>query len=350
RRIKMPPNKRIGNKDVATLTEWVRMGAPYPETTTVLQPRKPGFHVTDEDRKFWAFRPVLRPAVPRTGATHPLDAFLQQQLADKGLSLSPPADKRTLIRRVCFDLTGLPPSPEAVDAFLTDARPDAYERLVDTLLASPAYGERWGRHWLDVVRFAQTNGYERDDEKPHAWRYRDYVIRSFNEDKPYDRFVREQLAGDELDTVSDDSLTATAFYRLGVWDDEPDDKRQADFDELDDMLSLTGSTFLGLTIGCARCHDHKFDPLPQEDYYSMLAFLRNIKPPTKAEEKDAATVLCAKLKIGGVTLTFHENGATAPPTHVLKRGSAATPGKTVEPRFPLVLCRSDEQAIPRLPE
>src|SRR5262245_32672489 len=349
RRLEMPPNKRLGSKDVATLTEWVRMGAPYPGTTPIAQPRKPGFSVTDEDRKFWAFRPVNRPAVPQVGAVHPVDAFVLRKLRDKGLSLSPPADRRILIRRVTFDLTGLPPTPEEVDAFLADNAPDAYERLVDRLLSSPAYGERWGRHWLDVVRFAQTNGYERDDEKPNAWRYRDYVIRSLNEDKPYDRFVKEQLAGDELDTVSDDSLTATAFYRLGVWDDEPDDKRQADFDELDDMLSVTGSTFLGLTVGCARCHDHKFDPIGQEDYYSMLAFLRNIKPYVKAEDKDAAKVLFAKLKHGGRTLAVHENGPIAPPTHVLTRGSAATPRKVVAPQFLRVLCPSDERAVPGLP-
>ncbi|HKB38858.1 MAG TPA: PSD1 and planctomycete cytochrome C domain-containing protein [Gemmataceae bacterium] len=350
RRLEMPPNKRLSGKDVATLTEWVRMGAPWPGPAVVVQPRKPGFSVTDEDRKYWAFQPVRRPPTPRVeGVTHPIDAFVLEKLSDRGLSLSPLADRRTLIRRAYFDLIGLPPAPEDVDAFLADRRPDAYERLVDRLLASPQYGERWGRHWLDVVRFGQTNGYERDDEKPHAWRYRDYVIRSFNDDKPYDRFVREQLAGDELDPITDDSLTATAFYRVGVWDDEPDDKRQADFDELDDMLSVTGSAFLGLTVGCARCHDHKFDPIGQEDYYSMLAFLRNIKPYVKAEDKGADRTIFARLKRGGLTLAVHESGPTAPPTHVLTRGSAATPGKAVEPRFVRVLCPSDEQAEPRLP-
>src|SRR5262249_42416906 len=350
RRLEMPQNKRLSGKEVATLTEWVRVGAPWPGPAVVVQPRKPGFSVTDEDRKYWAFQPVRRPPTPRVeGVTHPIDAFVLEKLSDRGLSLSPLADRRTLIRRPYFDLIGLPPAPEDVDAFLADRRPDAYERLVDRLLASPQYGERWGRHWLDVVRFGQTNGYERDDEKPHSWRYRDYVIRSFNDDKPYDRFIREQLAGDELDTITDDSLTATAFYRVGVWDDEPDDKRQADFDELDDMLSVTGSAFLGLTVGCARCHDHKFDPIGQEDYYSMLAFLRNIKPYVKAEEKGADRTIFARLKRGGLTLAVHENGPTAPPTHVLTRGSAATPGKAVEPRFVRVLCPSDEQAEPRLP-
>src|SRR5207302_2476688 len=189
------------------------------------------------------------------------------------------------------------------DAFLADSYPDAFERLIERYLASPHYGERWGKFWLDAAGYADSNGYfNADSDRPLAYKYRDYVIRSLNEDKPYDRFVKEQLAGDELETVTDASLTATAFYRLGVWDDEPDDKRQADFDELDDMLSVTGSTFLGLTVGCARCHDHKFDPIGQEDYYSMLAFLRNIKPYVKVEDKDAGKVLFAKLKHGGMTL------------------------------------------------
>ena len=346
-RLKMPPSKRLSSKEVATLTQWVRMGAPWPETTTVGRPpRQPGFTVTDEDRKFWSFRPVRRPAVPRLPAATPLDAFLLQKLQAKGLHYSPPADKRTLLRRATFDLTGLPPTPEQVDAFVGDTRPDAYERLVERLLASSAYGERWGRHWLDVVRFAQTNGYERDDEKPFAWRYRDYVIRAFNEDRPYDRFVQEQLAGDELDAVTDESLTATAFYRLGVWDDEPDDKRQAEFDELDDMLSVSGSAFLGLTIGCARCHDHKFDPIGQDDYYGLLAFLRNIEPYSKPT-KDLGRTLFTRLKSGAITLAVHERGSVAPPTHVLLRGSAASPGKQVEPHFPRVLCPSDDSVLPK---
>src|SRR5207244_8760224 len=185
--------------------------------------------------------PPIRPPTARVRAAErvrtPIDAFILAKLESKSLTLAPDADRTTLLRRVTFDLIGLPPTPEEVDAFLADNAPDAYERLVDRLLASPAYGERWGRHWLDVVRFAQTNGDERDDEKPNAWRYRDYVIRAFNQDLPFDRFIREQLAGDELPDATDDSLTATAFYRLGVWDDEPDDGRQAEFDELDDMLS-----------------------------------------------------------------------------------------------------------------
>jgi hypothetical protein len=352
--LEMPPGKKLASRDVALLEEWVKMGAPWPGATAVVAagPRKEGLQVTAQDRQAWAFQPVTRPAVPRPmgpGAANPIDAFVLEKLKTRGLTLSPPASKRELIRRAYFDLIGLPPPPEAVDAFLADPAPDAYERLLDRLLASPQYGERWGRHWLDVARFAQTSGYERDDEKPDAWRYRDYVIRAFNEDRPYDQFVREQVAGDELDRVTDDSLIATAFYHLGVWDDEPDDARQAEFDDLDDMLSVTATAFLGITLGCARCHDHKFDPIPQEDYYSMLAFLRNVRiyqKPGKGAEK----ANFASLRGGGRTLAIHEHGPVAKATHVLIRGSAATPGKEVQPRFIQVLCPSAVAARPPQPK
>jgi hypothetical protein len=346
--LEMPPGKKLAKKDVALLEEWVRIGAPWPGSAPAAGagPRPSGLQVTDQDRRSWAFQPVRRPAVPRLAAgqpANPIDAFVLEKLKTRGLALSPPAPRRELIRRAYFDLIGLPPSPEAVDAFVADPAPDAYERLLDRLLAMPQYGERWGRHWLDVVRFAQTTGYERDDEKPDAWRYRDYVIKALNEDRPYDQFVREQLAGDELDAVTDDSLTATAFFRLGVWDDEPDDARQAEFDDLDDMLSVTASTFMGITLGCARCHDHKFDPIPQEDYYSMLAFLRNIRPYSKPG-KGAEKANFLKLKAGGQTLAVQEFGSAPKATHVLLRGSAATPGKEVQPRFVQVLCPSAEAA------
>jgi hypothetical protein len=351
--LEMPPTKKLRKNEIAALTEWVKMGLPWPGGggAPIVAAPSQSLQVTDQDRQYWAFRPVQRPQLPPVKlAMNPIDAFIVHKLGARGLSLSSPASRRELIRRVYFDLLGLPPTPTEVEAFLRDNRPDAYELLIDNLLARPQYGERWGRHWLDVVRFAQTNGYERDDEKPHSWRYRDYVIKALNEDKPFNRFIVEQLAGDELDTVTDDSLTATAFYRLGVWDDEPDDKRQAEFDNLDDMLSVTATAFLGITLGCARCHDHKFDPIPQEDYYSMLAFLRNIKPHrVPGKDKDAEANLFAKLKSGGVTLAVRE---TLEPirTHVLIRGSAASPGKEVSPRFVQVLCPSSTAAEPALPK
>jgi hypothetical protein len=180
-----------------------------------------------------------------------------------------------MVRRLYYDLLGLPPTPEQVAKFIADERTDAYERLVDDLLSSPHYGEKWGRHWLDVVRYAETNGYERDGPKANVWRYRDYIIDAFNQDKPYDRFVSEQIAGDELPDCGPAELIATGYHRLGIWDDEPADPVQAFYDSLDDVVSTTGQVFLGMTIGCARCHDHKIDPIPQRDYYRLMAFFNN---------------------------------------------------------------------------
>jgi hypothetical protein len=351
--LEMPPTKKLPKKDIDALTEWVKMGAPWPGAKAAVAKTgaNESFQVTDADRKYWAFRPVIRPLVPlraKKDAASLIDAFLIDKLHARGLSLSPQASPRELIRRAYFDLVGLPPPPEEVDRFTADASPEAYERLLDRLLAMRQYGERWGRHWLDVVRFAQTSGYERDDEKLFAWRYRDYVISSLNDDKPFDRFIREQLAGDELEPVTDAGRIATAFFRLGVWDDEPDDQRQAEFDDLDDMLSTTSSAFLGLTLGCARCHDHKFDPIGQQDYYGMLAFLRNIKPHAKPGKDEDSTIF-AKLSSGEKTLAIHERGPAAPKTHILIRGSAATPAGEVEPRFVEVLCPSIAAARPTIP-
>jgi hypothetical protein len=202
---------------------------------------------------------------------------------------------------------------------------------------------------LDLVRYAQTNGYERDDEKPFAWRYRDYVIRSFNEDKPFDRFILEQLAGDELPEVTDDSVIATAFYRFCVWDDEPDDISQAVFDGYDDMLTTTGSVLLGLSIGCARCHEHKFDPIPQEDYYRMLAFIRNVNYYLKPEGEQRKTIV-VPMPDGGETLGVTERSSQPRTTHVLLRGRVATPGKEVDPGFPQVLSDSKSSAPPEIPK
>jgi hypothetical protein len=232
--------------------------------------------------EFWAFQPIRRPALPevkrREWVRTPIDAFILAGLEAAGLEPAPPADKTSLFRRVTFGLTGLPPRPEDIVEFLADSSPLAYDGAVERLLRSPQYGERWGRHWLDLVRFAETHSFERDSLKPFAWRYRDYVIESFNADKPLDRFFLEQLAGDELDERTAESIIATGYYRLGPWDDEPTDPLQARYDELDDMVSTTGQVFLGLTVNCARCHDHKIDPIPQADYYRLMAFFHNVLP------------------------------------------------------------------------
>ncbi len=236
--------------------------------------------VSPETMKFWSFQPVRRPKVPavrsRAWARSPIDAFVLGKLEAKNLAPNGPATRQALIRRAYYDLTGLPPAPEAVRAFVANSAPDAYEKVVDRLLASPQYGEKWGRHWLDLVHFAETNSYERDGVKPNAWRYRDYVIDAFNADKPYDQFVLEQLAGDELPNRTPEKLIATGYYRLGIWDDEPVDRDQALYDDMDDIVRTTSETFLGVTVGCARCHDHKIDPIPQRDYYSFVSFFAGV--------------------------------------------------------------------------
>lgn len=260
---RMPPEgPPLTPRQIGVIRRWIEQGAGWEE--------------------HWAFQPLTPRSPPavqdRTWGRNPIDAFILSRLEQNGLAPAAPADKIALLRRACYDLTGLPPPPAQVEQFVRDDAADAYEKLLDRLLDSPAYGERWGRHWLDLVRFAETNSFERDGLKPHAWRYRDYVIRAFNADKPYDRFIREQLAGDELPDATNDSLIATGYYRLGLWDDEPADRLLAKFDMLDDVVATTGQVFLGLTVNCARCHDHKLDPIPQHDYYSLLAFFHGLTP------------------------------------------------------------------------
>jgi mono/diheme cytochrome c family protein len=279
--LEMPPKKQLSREQIADLTLWIKSGAVWPDdgkpASTI---RRPGLKITDKDRAHWSFQPLKRPLIPvvknAAWVSNPIDAFILAKLEAKGLSPNPPAEKRELVRRLYYDLTGLPPTPAEVEAFVADKSPRAYEALVDRLLFSPRYGEKWARHWLDLVRYAESNSYERDDPKPHAWRYRDYVIRSLNDDKAFDRFLREQLAGDEMPDPDDDGLIATGYYRLGIWDDEPSDKDLARFDGLDDIVATTGQVFLGLTVDCARCHDHKIDPIPQKDYYRLLSFFAGV--------------------------------------------------------------------------
>jgi hypothetical protein len=252
----------------------------------------------EEARKtLWSVQPVGEPVLPvvkdAAWAKGPIDAFILAKLEEKGLKPAPEAKRVALIRRATYDLTGLPPTPDEVKAFVGDPSSDAYEQLIDRLLASPHYGEKWGRHWLDLVRYAESNSYERDNAKPNVWRYRDFVIRSFNDDKPYDQFVKEQLAGDEMpDAVENpDRVIATGFYRLGIWDDEPSDRLQSRYDGLDDVVTTTGQVFLGLTVDCARCHNHKIDPIPQADYYRLLAFFQNIRDYRNGGPGDEAPIL-----------------------------------------------------------
>jgi hypothetical protein len=264
--VRMPPEgKPLTEIEQQRFARWVAQGAEW--------------------KQHWAFDPIRRTAIPLrpdgTTAENAIDAFIESRLSAKNLSMSPRAEPRALLRRLSYDLIGLPPAPEQVTDFEQRASIDfnaAWEAEIDRLLASEHYGERWARHWLDVVRYAETNSFERDGPKPHAWRYRDYVIRAFNADKPYNQFLLEQLAGDELPEITKDSLIATGFYRLGIWDDEPADRELAMYDGFDDIVTTVGQGLLGLTLNCSRCHDHKIDPLPTKDYYATVAFFRNLTP------------------------------------------------------------------------
>jgi len=280
--LKMPPKGKLSDREVETLTEWVKMGAPWPNAAKDGPHRTPG-KITDEDRQWWAFRRVQRPPLPKSdpqnaAAHNDIDRFINAKLGEHNLTPALEADRRTLIRRVTFDLVGLPPTPEEADAFVADPKPDAYERLVDRLLASPRFGERSARLWLDLVRYADSDGYRIDDYRPNAWRYRDYVIRSFNADKPYDRFVQEQLAGDEMFPGDSEATIATGYLRHWIYEYNQRDVRTQWSIILDDLTDTTGDVFLGLGVQCARCHDHKFDPILQKDYFRLRAFFSGVLP------------------------------------------------------------------------
>ena len=287
-KVVMPPvEPRLTGEQVEQIRQWIDEGAPWPEDAEV--------HATDSEpskfdqaRDHWAFQPRAQPSPPALTndavarrVRNPIDAFVFGKLEARGRQPSPPARPHQLLRRVYLDLVGLPPNLDEQQAFLRDPTPGSLDRVIDDLLRRPTYGERWARHWLDLVRYADTNGYERDAIKPLVYRYRDYVIRSFNADKPFDRFAIEQLAGDELPGVSPETLIATGFHRLGPWDDEPADPLTDRYDQLDDLVRTTSEVFLGLTLGCARCHNHKFEPLTARDYYSMAAIFNPLTRPLK---------------------------------------------------------------------
>ena len=302
----MPPkeNDKLGAEQVAYIKGWIAGGAPWPngkQLAKLLKQKDPwgvegwvqvqtsgGLSPDWTNRKYdpenlWAYQPVKRPKLPIEMA-NPIDAFISVQLP-KGLNPAPLADRLTLIRRATFDLTGLPPTPKEIDDFINDQKPGAYGRLLNRLLASTHYGEQWGRHWLDVVRYADSGGFANDFERPNAWRYRDYIIRAFNSDKPYDQFVHEQIAGDELDSKNVENLIAVGFLRMGPWEQTGMSVAAVTRQFfLDDVTDSVGQVFLGHALQCARCHDHKFDPLPTRDYYSMQAVFAN----TQFAEVDAA--------------------------------------------------------------
>ena len=284
--LQMPPDEKLPDEDVKQLVEWIQAGAIHPEGAIVVNEDALPFDVT-EARKFWAFQPVQVPVVPEVADAElvysPIDAFVVSRLAENGLRPNAVADKATLIRRATFDLTGLPPAPQEIQDFLADESPEAFAKVLDRLLATPQYGERWGRHWLDVVRYADSNGLDENIAHGNAWRYRNYVISSLNADKPYDLFLREQLAGDLLidekteETTRHDRLIATGFLSMGPKVLAEGDETKLQMDILDEQIDTIGRSMLGLTLGCARCHDHKFDPIAQADYYAIAGIFQSTK-------------------------------------------------------------------------
>ena len=284
---KMPPKDKLTDPEMASLKSWMASGAKWngPELkvpSTELSPQRAG-------KDWWSLQPIRSPQLPSVSNTawirQPIDSFILNKLESQHLSPAGEVDRRTYLRRVKFDLLGLPPSPEEIDQFVADTAGDAYEKLVDRLLASPHYGERWGRHWLDIVRFAESHGYETNELRRSAWPYRDWVIRAFNEDKPLGRFVQEQLAGDVVAAGDAKNEVATGFLVAGTHDivgnQTPEGMAQQRQDDLYDMVSTTGSTFLGLTVNCARCHDHKFDPITQREYYGLQAVFAGTQHGTR---------------------------------------------------------------------
>jgi mono/diheme cytochrome c family protein len=264
--VAMPPGPKLPDAEIAIIEQWIASGAAWPKTAA-----------TAAAQTWWSFQKPVRPAVPAkdSWSRTTIDAFIAQKLAQEKLKPASEADRRTLVRRAYLDLHGLPPKAEEVEKFVNDPAPDAYEKLIDELLASPRYGEKWARHWLDLARYGDTAGFEQDPYLIYAWRYRDYVIDSFNKDKPYDRFVREQIAGDELYPDDPASMSGTGFYTVGPNRDmlyKVEDINRVE--TLTDWVDTTGSVFLGLTVGCARCHDHKFDPIPQRDYMALQAIFQ----------------------------------------------------------------------------
>jgi mono/diheme cytochrome c family protein len=286
--LQMPPKDKLTDAQIADLTAWVKMGAPWGQVSRASPvARVEAFDLQKRKATHWAWQPVKVQTPPPVRETtwprNPIDQFILAKLEAAGVQHAPPADPRTLLRRLYFDLIGLAPSPEELDAFLHDSSPDAYEKVVDRLLASPRFGERWGRHWLDLVRYSETMGHEFDYAISNAWRYRDYVIRAFNQDVPYNQFVTEHVAGDLLKNPrrapdgTNQSVIGTGFWFLGEGTHSPVDLRQWQADTFDNRIDVFGKTFLGLTVACARCHDHKFDAISTADYYSMYGYLKGLR-------------------------------------------------------------------------
>lgn len=341
----MPKGKpKLPDETIALIARWIDLGAPYDKPLVAQTEAKPTGQITEAERQFWSFQDLNVTAPPQVRdeawVRTPIDRFILAKQEALGLRPNPVADRRILIRRAYFDLLGLPPTPEEVEQFADDSDPNAYERLIDRLLESPHYGERWARHWMDVARFAESHGYEQDYDRPFAYHYRDFLIRAFNADLPYDQFVRWQIAGDELAPDEPLAMMATGFLGGGAF---PTQLTEAEFesaryDELDDMTATTGVAFLGLSVGCARCHDHKFDPIPTNDYYRLAAtFTTTIRSEIDLAVQSGAEPTKVQVTSEGFPHTKHHADDRGyphyyPETHVLSRGDvhqkkeAATPG------------------------
>ena len=386
--LEMPPKAlRLAAEVVARFVQWIDAGAPTPVGASATATVAPGI---DDARKHWAFQPIARPAPPAVNNSAwvetPVDAFVLTKLEERGWPPAPDASRSDWLRRVTFDLTGLPPTPEEVEAFERDASATAFESVTDRLLASPRYGERWAQHWLDVVRYAETEGFEYDRHIPDAWRFRDYVIGSLNRDKPYDRFLSEQIAGDEIAPHDREGLTASAFHRLGPVRrnaGNPDIALSRN-EVLTERTDIIGTAFLGLTIGCARCHNHKLEPISQKDYYRLQAYLAatdesdvSLAPEKERAAWEADTKSIKKRmeqvrtqmkrakasdrerlakELGALEDKLPAPLATIPATrndlqhrtavHVLKRGEWEAKGEPVGPRPPSVLVPDDQPELP----
>jgi mono/diheme cytochrome c family protein len=366
----MPPKgERLTTEEVGVLRAWIDQGAAWPDDAKLARVRSehwslqplPGSIISEsvisKELKGITHSASSKRLKPASPITSPVDAFIVARLLTNGLAFSPPADRATLIRRLSFDLIGLPPTPAEIDAFVRDKAPRAYERLVERLLASPRYGERWGRHWLDVARYTESQGFEYDKLRENAWHYRDYVIKSFNEDKPYDRFIKEQIAGDVLEPVTSDGIIGASLLVCGPWDEAGNSQANATQraitreEEMEDMISVVGQTFLGLTINCARCHSHKFDPIPQEEYYRIKSIFEGVKHgegPVAGEAESkarAARITALKSEIASTRdVVSRIDGEGRKVAAAKQRSGVAEPGPT-----PFVSWSFDGKTNPIMP-
>jgi len=355
----MPPTvkgipQKLPAAEQAILTDWIAAGANWSAGRTLDL-----YEVTTDvrgGRDWWSFQPLVRTAVPVVTDVkdiNPIDAFILAELTPQQFEPAPTADARTIVRRMYYDVTGLPPSFSELELWTSrlgggnsaTLSQKALNELADHLLASPHFGERWGRHWLDLVRYAESSGYERDQEKPFAWKYRDWVVSAINDDMPYDQFIRDQLAGDEIEQRTEASVIATGFLRLGTWNDEPNDDQDYRYERLEDMVHSTSTAFLGLTVKCARCHDHKFDPIPQDDYYRVASAFW---PGPIAARDRALLGGPSKEELGFENaLGWTDISATPEPLHVLKNGERDKPINVIEPgslTFAPVIFRKFDEA------